>query len=267
MPFEVAAAALEKYGAERDDAGGRVLQEVIPSTMGEPLLYSDFERLLLLCKGMGVKLNLTTNGTFPGKWGTPEGMRQLLENSRDIKISGLAFEKESGFSFDSWKANVERLIKYRTQKSDSTISLQMTLHKKNQDFMVDVLHWAESIGIYRIKWNPAVILSVASESLRREYELSADDLLALRETLKSRIVACEGSLFFARLDDQCSCSKDGRSENVCTEKNYSEEVCATFKDEIWILPDGSEQRCPNPERRFGNPLAENANCKNCPMRV
>ena len=39
MPFEIARAAIEKYAAERDASGKRLLQEVIPSTMGEPLLY------------------------------------------------------------------------------------------------------------------------------------------------------------------------------------------------------------------------------------
>ena len=42
MPFEIARAAIEKYAAERDVSGKRLLREVIPSTMGEPLLYSHF---------------------------------------------------------------------------------------------------------------------------------------------------------------------------------------------------------------------------------
>lgn len=33
--------------------------------MGEPLLYEHFEGILHLCERYGVKLNLTTNGTFP----------------------------------------------------------------------------------------------------------------------------------------------------------------------------------------------------------
>ena len=42
------------------------LREIIPSTMGEPLLYPDFDRILELVKHMSLKVNLTTNGTFPG---------------------------------------------------------------------------------------------------------------------------------------------------------------------------------------------------------
>ena len=33
--------------------------------MGEPLLYREFEQIIDLCHEFKVKLNLTTNGTFP----------------------------------------------------------------------------------------------------------------------------------------------------------------------------------------------------------
>ena len=46
MPFETAKAAIEKYAAEKDSSGNSLLKEVIPSTMGEPLLYSRCENLL-----------------------------------------------------------------------------------------------------------------------------------------------------------------------------------------------------------------------------
>ncbi|KKM62297.1 hypothetical protein LCGC14_1523150, partial [marine sediment metagenome] len=41
------------------------LKEIIPSTMGEPLLYKGLKNLLDLIKRYKLKLNLTTNGTFP----------------------------------------------------------------------------------------------------------------------------------------------------------------------------------------------------------
>ena len=65
MPYAVARAAIEKYAAELDASGKRILQEIIPSTMGEPLLYSHFDELLEQCRTLGIPLNLTTNGTFP----------------------------------------------------------------------------------------------------------------------------------------------------------------------------------------------------------
>ena len=47
------------------DAAAMGIREIIPSTMGEPLLYPYFDRFLDLCVELGLTLNLTTNGTFP----------------------------------------------------------------------------------------------------------------------------------------------------------------------------------------------------------
>src|SRR3954453_15436593 len=47
-----------------EEAQGTPLREIIPSTMGEPLVYKHLDEILDLCAHYGVKLNLTTNGTF-----------------------------------------------------------------------------------------------------------------------------------------------------------------------------------------------------------
>ncbi len=44
------------------------VKEIIPSTMGEPLLYKEFEKIFELAEQKhDIKINLTTNGTFPKK--------------------------------------------------------------------------------------------------------------------------------------------------------------------------------------------------------
>ena len=43
------------------------LMEVIPSTMGEPLLYNHFDEIIDLCRKFSIKLNVTTNGTWVKK--------------------------------------------------------------------------------------------------------------------------------------------------------------------------------------------------------
>jgi glycosyltransferase involved in cell wall biosynthesis len=58
MPIELLRKVVE-------DAAPNGLREIIPSTMGEPLLYDHFEEIIAICRQHGVKLNLTTNGTFP----------------------------------------------------------------------------------------------------------------------------------------------------------------------------------------------------------
>ena len=249
MPFEVARAAIEKYAAERDASGKRLLREVIPSTMGEPLLYSHFDELLELCRALEIPLNLTTNGTFSGKWGSDAAMELLLRSCSDIKVSYLASEQ-----FDGWKTNVEKLVRVRdrvrmdaesaetAESRVATISLQVTLHKKNLQEVPEIVSWVSAIGIDRVKWNKVVLLSSASQALREMYALDDALLESLRNHLRSgefsaSNVKHEGSLFFKNCADQCAVG--GKCESC------------PFADEVWVWPDGHEDHCPNPEKRFG----------------
>jgi len=249
MPFEVARAVIEKYAADRDASGKRLLREVIPSTMGEPLLYSHFDELLKLCDSLGLPLNLTTNGTFPGKWGSDVAMEKLLCACSDIKVSYLASEQ-----FDGWKTNVEKLVRVRdrlrmdaesaetAESRVATISLQVTLHKKNLQEVPEIVSWVSAIGIDRVKWNKVVLLSSASQALREMYALDDALLESLRNHLRSgefsaSNVKHEGSLFFKNCADQCAVG--GKCESC------------PFADEVWVWPDGHEDHCPNPEKRFG----------------
>ena len=261
MPFEIAKAAIEKYAAERDVSGKRLLREVIPSTMGEPLLYSHFDELLELCKLLEIPLNLTTNGTFPGKWGSDAAMELLLRSCCDIKVSYLASEQ-----FDGWKTNVEKLVRLRDKLREkagcedadcamgadadcvetaesrvATISLQVTLHKKNLQDVPELVSWASANGIDRIKWNKVVLLSSASQALREMYVLDDALLESLRNEFRAGVFSAsnvkrEGSLFF---DDGADvCAVGGKCESC------------PFADEVWVWPDGHEDHCPNPERRY-----------------
>ena len=240
MNFEIARAAVEKYAAERDASGKRLLREVIPSTMGEPLLYSHFDELLELCRALEIPLNLTTNGTIPGKWGRDAAMELLLRSCSDIKVSYLASEQ-----FDGWKANVEKLVRVRDRLRRNarcaTVSLQVTLHKKNLQDVPALVSWASAIGIDRIKWNKVVLLSTVSQELREMYALNDAQLESLRDEFRSgefsaSNVKHEGSLFFKNSADLCAVG--GKCESC------------PFADEVWVWPDGHEDHCPNPERRY-----------------
>ena len=63
---------------------------LIPSTLGEPLLYRNFDLILDLCEELDLKINLTTNGTFP----SPEKeknveywAKRITPIGSDVKIS------------------------------------------------------------------------------------------------------------------------------------------------------------------------------------
>ena len=260
MPFEVAKAAIDKFACVDAGLSGNGLREVIPSTMGEPLLYSKFAELLEYCSARNIPLNLTTNGTFPGTWGTDAGMQRLLLACSDIKVSCMGFDAPAfdemmpGVAFDCWRANVERLLGVARRLQNgatlgqkiATVSLQVTIHKKLVPQVAEIVRWAESVGVARIKWNLPVFIS-AGERLRAEYGISGSAACEIRrelETLRALYprVRCEGSLFFGAV------------------RNGS---CDLFKDEVWVLPDGTEEFCPNPERRFGDSASAGATCEKC----
>ena len=243
MKIETARRAIDRY-AGMGPLSPDGLREVIPSTMGEPLLYTYFSELLDYCRARHLPLNLTTNGTFPGFWGTDAGMARLLDACSDIKVSCMAFdgaafdEMMPGFSFDRWRENVLRLL-HLWRQGKGTVSLQVTLSKMLASKAVEILSWAESVGIKRIKWNLPVFLSMDS-TLRKAYGLDLSAVRELREILVSKKVRCEGSLFF-----------DGG------------EKCRFLGEEVWVLPDGTEETCPNPERRFGDRNSAGAKCEGC----
>lgn len=242
MTFEMAQAAIEKYAAARDASGNRLLREVIPSTMGEPLLYSYFDELLEFCRLIGIPLNLTTNGTFPGKWAHESAMELLLLSCSDIKVSHLASEQ-----FGGWKANVEKLMTVRRSlcvehaAGVATVSLQVTLHRKNQQKIPELVSWASAIGINRIKWNPVVFLGAAPAELQREFAL-ADGLDGIRKQILDVAALCGG-----KVKNEGSLFMNGSHRHL----SQVDGTCP-FTDEVWIWPDGHEDHCPSPERRYGD---------------
>jgi hypothetical protein len=121
------------------------------------------------------------------------------------------------------------------------VSLQVTLHKKNLQNMPELVSWASAIGIDRIKWNKVVVLSVAPRELREMYALDDALLESLRKELRTGALSAlnvkhEGSLFFNNGKDFCAV---GGKCDACP-----------FADEVWVWPDGHEDHCPNPERRW-----------------
>jgi radical SAM protein with 4Fe4S-binding SPASM domain len=135
--------------------------EIIPSTMGEPLLYSGFEEIISLCQKYSIKLNLTTNGTFPKK-SIEEWSKLLIPICSDIKISwngSTANTSEKimkGISFEKNLSKLNKLIKYRdeyfrTNSYSCRITLQLTFLKNNMHELSDIIKLAASLGVDRVK--------------------------------------------------------------------------------------------------------------------
>lgn len=96
--------------------------------------------------------------------------------------------------------------------------------------------------------------------MRKEYGVSLAAVRELRDILKSDRVRCEGSLFFGMDPAGTMPASDMATVDMCNPVNRQ---CDFFRDEIWILPDGTEERCPNPERRFGDGASAGATCEKC----
>ncbi len=149
---------LEKIFKEAKELG---IKEIIPSTMGEPLLYQYFETILEQCKFHNIKLNLTTNGSFPKKT-VQEWAKLIIPITSDIKISLNGATKETsekimqGNNFEKQLQNITKLIAYRDKYFRETnyycrITFQLTFLQNNMHELSDIVKLASKLGVDRIK--------------------------------------------------------------------------------------------------------------------
>lgn len=154
MPFEI----IEKTVAETAQFG---LKEIIPSTMGEPLLYKDFEKILDLCKKYNIKLNLTTNCSFP-RFGAKKWAELIVPLTCDVKISWNGATKETyesimqGNSWEKSLQNVKDFIAIRNEHFKQggnycRVTFQLTFMEKNINELPDMVKLAIDLGVDRVK--------------------------------------------------------------------------------------------------------------------
>ncbi|WP_318640098.1 glycosyltransferase [Flavobacterium ardleyense] len=137
------------------------VSEIIPSTMGEPLLYKEFDKLFELSKRHNIKINLTTNGTFPKKT-VLEWAKLIVPNTTDIKISWNGATRETaeeimiGVDFDKTILNIQEFIAYRNLYFQETgyfcrVTLQLTFMQNNMHELADIIKLAAKLGVDRVK--------------------------------------------------------------------------------------------------------------------
>ncbi|MGB5989495.1 MAG: radical SAM protein [Marinifilaceae bacterium] len=135
--------------------------EVIPSTMGEPLLYTHFDSIIRLCKENNIKMNLTTNGTFPKK-SIKEWSRLLVPILSDVKVSlngATAAVSEAimeGSDFSNQISNLKEFIEYRNLYFAETgyycsVTIQLTFLRNNMQELAEIIKLASDLGVDRIK--------------------------------------------------------------------------------------------------------------------
>lgn len=224
------------------------LKEIIPSTMGEPLLYSHFEKFVDLCEKFGLKMNLTTNATFPK--GVEFWAEKLLGVISDVKfsINGInpAINEAIMCGIDTRKqlANIEYYLNLRRKHHNhSTVTLQCTFMKSNLYELENIIRWAIDHGVDRVKGHHLWKTSVSLDC----------EMLRTAENAPLWNVVC----------NKCHAIADGkiRLENftpidlAAPAIDADDTFCQFLGQELWIEYDGSYQICCCPSevrKEFGN---------------
>lgn len=164
------------------EAVPRGLREVIPSTMGEPLLFAGMEELIQICSIYGIRLNLTTNGTFP-RLGARAWAERLVPITSDVKLSWNGAKKVTheaimlGARWEEVLDNVRSFVEVRDEHAAGggnrcQVTFQLTFLESNVDELVDIVRLAAALGVDRVKGHHvwAHFSELEAVSMRRNVE-------------------------------------------------------------------------------------------------
>ncbi len=242
---------------------GAGLREIIPSTMGEPLLYPDFEKIIALCKQFGISLNLTTNGTFPGRSVTEWG-QLILPVARDVKISWNGSTPalndaimEKGSTLDRLE-KIKIFLALRDRVMQETghharVTFQLTFMDRNLADIPAIIKLAASLGIDRVKGHHLWVHhdGMKQESLRRD-----EGSITRWNTLITRLP--EYLKEFRRPDGSAILLENFFPLSLDSTQIGLDFTCPFLNQEAWVAPDGTFNPCCAPDilRRqlgsFGN---------------
>ena len=280
------------------ESRGTGLREIIPSTMGEPLIYPHFDEILDLCAQYGVKLNLTTNGTFP-KRGAKAWAERIVPVTSDVKVSWNGATKAThenvmlGSNWETVLENVRTFIGVRDAHASRggnrcRVTFQLTFMEINVSELPEIVKLAAGLGVDRVKGHHLWVhfTQMRGQSMRRSPEAiarwnavvdSAYETAENHRLLSGRRVLLE-NIF--RLDEngEGDIAPDG--------------ICPFLGQEAWVASDGRFNPCCAPDALrqtlgyFGNVndeslydiwssaeykglqanYMENALCRGCNMR-
>lgn len=137
------------------------VKEIIPSTMGEPLMYKGIEGIFELSQKHGIKINLTTNGTFP-KLKVEDWAKLIVPNTTDVKISWngatakTAEKIMTGLNYNQVLEKVKEFVAFRNKLFTETgwycrITFQLTFMQNNMHELADIVKLAAELGVDRVK--------------------------------------------------------------------------------------------------------------------
>ncbi len=250
MPFEL----IERVVA---DAAPHGLREIIPSTMGEPLLYTNFEDIIALCDRYSVKMNLTTNGTFP-KLGARGWAERIVPVTSDVKISwnGATKATQERIMVDSdWDKALSDLKDFIAVRDTHAagggnrcrVTMQLTFLEDNVAELADMVRLAIELGVDRVKGHHlwAHFDEIKAQSMRRSPEairrwnaavLEAQDVAASQPLANGETILLE-NIFVLDADAPDDLAPGG--------------ACPFLGQEAWVSATGRFDPCcaPDAQRR------------------
>ncbi len=242
---------------------GAGLREIIPSTMGEPLLFPDFDKCIALCKQFGISLNITTNGTFPGRSVTEWG-HLILPVASDVKISWNGSTPALNDAIMERGSTIDRLEKIKVflalrdhimQETGhyARVTFQLTFMERNLVDIPAIIKIAASLGIDRVKGHHLWVHhdGMKEESLRRD-----EGSITRWNRFITRLPEYLNN--FQRPDGSAILLDNFFSLSVGSTQIGSDFTCPFLNQEAWVAHDGTINPCCAPDllRRqlgsFGN---------------
>jgi radical SAM protein with 4Fe4S-binding SPASM domain len=206
--------------------------------------------LLDLCAAAGVKVNLTTNGTFPGR-GAAAWAERLAPACSDVKVSwngAVAATAEAvmpGLRFENALAGVRDFAAVRDRTSAAggsrcRLSFQVTAMEPNLAELPAIVRLAASLGVDRVKVNQ---LQTHFEELRPlSLRRSAGSIRRWNEAVRACRRAAEEVRRQGRevlLENVVELEPDPRHPAPLG-------TCPFLGREAWVTVDGRFAPCPAP---------------------
>jgi MoaA/NifB/PqqE/SkfB family radical SAM enzyme len=240
------------------------VKEIIPSTMGEPLMYKGIEGIFELSQKHNIKINLTTNGTFP-KLKVDDWAKLIVPNTTDVKISWNGATAETaekvmqGLNYSQVVENVKVFIAKRNKLFAETgwycrITFQLTFMQNNMHELADIVKLAAQLGIDRVKGHQLWTHFEEIKSL--SMKATNESVKQWNEYVKQ---ACEAQEHFRKPNGEKVILENiiplHDNENIEVPEEYE---CPFLEKELWISATGNISPCCAPDNlrkslgNFGN---------------
>ena len=238
-----------------EELRGTAFQEVVATSMGEPLLYEYMPEIVELCGRDGIRLSLTTNGTFP-RGGARYWADRLTEIGADIKISLNAATSDTlarimkGADLDRILENIRTLVavrdaRARTGGRRSRITLKVTFLECNVRQLPDFVLLAADLGVDRLRGSH--LLSIFPETEQFSVKRTPEARALFNEMIGKTHAA--GQSIAAQRDIAIELSNF-----VPLTATLRRGLCPYVGNEAWIDAEGGFAPCCLPEslrRRLG----------------